>query len=466
MKKIILATIVMLFAIASTVGQEEITGKWNGILNIQGTQLRLVLDVEKADTGFKSKLYSLDQGGQAIPVTTTTFKNSVLNFEAVLIGASYQGELIDKSIKGTFKQGGLNLQLVLSREKNEKQKLKRPQEPKEPFPYYSEDVVFKNEKANVSLAGTLTLPKREGKFPVVVLITGSGPQDRNEELVGHKPFLVISDYFTKKGIAVLRYDDRGFGKSTGNFRTATSEDFALDVESAVTYLKTRKEINKNKIGLVGHSEGGMIAPIVAVNSKDVNFIVLLAGTGIPGDELLLLQGALIERVSGKTEEEINESKQVRAKVLQMVKSSKEVVVLKEEMFSYLDKAVESRETEIPQGVAKEDFIKMHVSQMTSSWMINFIKYNPAKTLEKVKCAVLAVNGEKDLQVPPKENLTAIEEALKKANNKKVTIMEFPKLNHLFQKSETGAPSEYGILEETFSEDALAKIADWILEQVK
>jgi len=288
MKKGIIAYVLVSFLSVYTIVGQEITGEWNGVLNIQGTQLRVVFNIKKTDSGYISTMDSPDQGAKDIPVATTTFEDPILKIKATAIGATYNGKLADGIITGTFVQRGMSLPLILSRDKVEKQVLKRPQEPKAPFPYYSEEVVFKNDKADITLAGTLTLPKKEGKFPVVILITGSGPQDRNEELMGHKPFLVIADYFTKKGIAVLRYDDRGFGKSTGNFKTATSNDFALDVESAVAYLKTRKEIDKNKIGLIGHSEGGIIAPMVAAKSKDVDFIVLLAGTGIPGDELLLL----------------------------------------------------------------------------------------------------------------------------------------------------------------------------------
>jgi len=466
MKKIILATIVMLFAITLTVGQEEITGKWNGVLNIPGSQLRLVLDIEKTNTGFMSTLYSLDQGGQPIPVTTTTFENSILIFKVVAIGASYQGKLVGASIKGDFIQGGLNLPLVLSREESKKVLLKRPQEPQEPFSYYSEEVTFKNEKAAISLSGTLTLPRKEGKYPAVILITGSGPQDRNEELAGHKPFLVISDYLTKKGIAVLRYDDRGFGKSTGDFKAAISEDFAVDVESAISYLKTRKEIHKNKIGLVGHSEGGLIAPMVAAKSKDVNFIVLLAGPGIPGDQLLLLQGELIEKAMGRTAAEIKSSKEMKNELFKMITNSKDVNTLKKEMNDYLLVALKNDTSDIPKGMSVQKFVSNQIKALTNLWMINFIKYDPAIALEKVKCAVLAVNGEKDLQVPPKENLGAISSALKKGGNKKVTLIAFPKLNHLFQESETGSPMEYEVIEETFSEEALAKIAAWIQKQVK
>jgi len=357
--------------------------------------------------------------------------------------------------------------LNLSRKTIKKEIVQRPQEPTKPYPYYSEEVTFQNKKTNTSLSGTLTLPKKEGVFPVVILITGSGPQNRNEEILGHKPFLVISDYLTKKGIAVLRYDDRGTGESTGDFATATSADFATDVESAITYLKTRKEINKNKIGLVGHSEGGLIAPIVASKTNEVSFIVLLAGTGIPGNELLLLQQELIARDKGESEEDIKKSIQTNAKVFEMIVKSNDNSKLKSDLTTLMNETLKKEtNSKIPNGMSKKDFVLAQVNQITSPWMQYFLKFNPATTLEKVTCPVLAINGEKDLQVPPKENLVAIEKALKKGGNKNVTIIEFPNMNHLFQECKTGSLTEYATIEQTFSPIALAEISNWILKQVK
>lgn len=234
------------------------------------------------------------------------------------MGVTCKANLVENAFEGTFNQGGMQISLKLTRDTVEKPKLNRPQEPRAPHPYYSEEVTFQNEKADITLAGTLTMPEKEGNYPAVILITGSGPQDRNEELVGHKPFLVIADHLTKNGVAVLRHDDRGFGKSTGDFSAATSADLATDVKSALEYLKTRKEIDSNKIGLIGHSEGGLIAPMVAVSSNDVNFIVLLAGTGIRGDKLLLMQQELIARASGNLEDKIQKAKTKNEDVFDIV----------------------------------------------------------------------------------------------------------------------------------------------------
>lgn len=446
---------------------QDITGQWNGILKVQGIQLRLVFNVTKSDNGYSSTMDSPDQGAKGIPVTNTTFENPKIKFEVTNAGIEYNGVLSGDEIIGTFKQGGQEFPMNLFRKTIDKEIVTRPQEPIKPYLYYSEDVVFENTKANVSLSGTLTLPKINGVFPVVILITGSGPQNRNEELLGHKPFLIISDYLTRNGIGVLRYDDRGIGQSTGDFKTATSADFATDVESAIAYLKTRIEIKKNKIGLIGHSEGGLIAPIVASKSKDVNFIVLLAGIGIQGDKLLLLQQELIAKANGVSAAEIEKTIQNNGEIFKMIKESNDNQKLKTDLTILINALLKNEpNTEIPNGITKEEFISEQVNQISSPWMQYFIKFNPATILENVKCAVLAVNGSKDLQVPPKENLTAITNALKKGGNKKVTTKVFPNLNHLFQECETGLPSEYGTIEQTFSPIVLRHITKWILNEVK
>lgn len=454
------------FFTSITINAQDITGQWNGLLKVQGMQLRLVFNVTKTDDGYNSTMDSPDQGAKDIPVTITTFEDPNISFEIKNAGIEYKGELEDDKISGTFKQGGQKFPMDLSRDSIKKVEVKRPQEPKEPYPYYSEDVTFKNSKAGISLAGTLTLPKKKGKYPVVVLISGSGPQNRNEELLGHKPFLVISDYLTRNGIGVLRYDDRGVGKSTGEFEAATSADFATDVESAVEYLKTRKEVDKKNIGLIGHSEGGIIAPMVAAESDDVSFIVLLAGTGIPGDQLLLMQQELIWRASGMAEEKIEKSVQDNKEHFErvVISSNREELIV--DLTNSLSETIEKDTSQIPEGMTKEEFVEMLVDQVSSPWMYYFLRYNPAPTLEKVNCPVLAINGEKDLQVPPKENLEAIENALKKGGNNQVTTQELENLNHLFQESDTGSPDEYASIEQTFSPIALEVVLEWIRLQVK
>ena len=344
---------------------------------------------------------------------------------------------------------------------------KRLQEPTKPYPYYSEDVAFKNAQANITLSGTLTLPSKEGNHPAVILITGSGPQNRDSQVLGHKPFLVISDYLTKKGIAVLRYDDRGFGQSTGDFKSGTSLDFATDVESAVIYLKTRKEIDQNKIGLIGHSDGGMIAPMVAAKSQDIAFIVLLAGPGIQGVKLLMMRQELMARAMGMSETEIQESKKSNEKTFEIVSRSRDVQTIKKDLAIYTKENPPNIPIRfIPQGMTREQFVAARIDEITSPWFIYFLNYDPVPTLEKVKCPVLALNGSKDVQVPSQENLTAISHALKNGGNENVTIKELPNLNHFFQECKTCSLSEYATIDQTFSPIALAEISDWILRQIK
>jgi len=450
-----------------TLTAQDITGQWNGVLKVQGIQLRLVFNVAKTDNGYSSTMDSPDQGATGIPVTNTTFENSKIKFEVTNAGIEYYGELKENEIIGTLKQGGQEFPVNLSKNAIEKVVVKRPQEPSMPYPYYSEEVTFQNTNANITLSGTLTLPQKEGNFPVVILISGSGPQNRDEELLGHKPFLIISDYLTRNGIAVLRYDDRGVGQSKGDFKSATSADFATDVESAVVYLKTRKDINKKKIGLIGHSEGGIIAPMVASKSKDVSFIVLLAGPGIQGDKLLLLQQELIAKANGVSETDIKKSNEANAKMFDMIARSNDIQQLKTDLTISMNEILKNdTSAKIPNGMTREEFVSMQVDQIVSPWMLYFMKYDPAPALEKVRCPVLAVNGEKDLQVPPKENLEAIKNALTKGGNKKVTVIEFPNLNHLFQECKTGSPMEYSTIEQTFSPTALEEITKWIKVQTK
>ena len=465
MKKTTMVLLLVL-AVLGVFGQ-EITGKWNGVLKVQGTQLRLVFNISKSATGYSSTMDSPDQGAKGIPVTSTTFENSKLKIEVSNLRMEYSGELKGNAITGTFKQNGLELPMDLSREEVQKQVVKRPQEPVKPYAYYEEDVTFQNVKENFALAGTLTLPKKEGKYPAVILITGSGPQNRNEELMGHKPFLVLSDYLTKQGIAVLRFDDRGVGQSKGIFKNATTADFATDAESAIAYLKSRKEIIPGKIGLVGHSEGGIIAPMVAARNKDVGFIVLLAGTGIRGDKLLLLQQELIARAAGGNESDIKENREINARAFDLILKSVNDETLKTDLKNFLTEELKkSPEDAKSKGMTTEELVNVQLNQTTSPWMLSFIRYDPAPALEKVKCPVLAVNGEKDLQVPSKVNLPAIEKALKKGGNKQFTMKEFAGLNHLFQECKTGSPSEYSEIEQTFSPVVMDEIAKWILVKTK
>lgn len=349
-----------------------------------------------------------------------------------------------------------------------KASINRPQEPSKPYPYYTEEVAFENMQAQVTLAGTLTLPSEEGNFPAVILISGSGAQNRDEEILGHKPFLIIADHLTKQGIAVLRYDDRGVGKSTGDSDAATTADFALDVRAALEFLKTRKEINSDKIGLMGHSEGGLIAPMVASDSPDVSFIVLLAGPGIEISKVLLMQQELIPRANGVSDSEIQEYiLPAHKKAYQMIATATDAGQLKTDLAKLIAESYDSAPADLmPSDISKEELISTQSEKWSSEWFRNLLIYDPESVLERVTCPVLALNGEKDLQVTPKENLSGIKNALNKGGNSNVTVKELPNLNHLFQNCETGSPAEYGKIKETFSPVALKEITDWILKQAE
>jgi len=464
MKKLFL----LLVAFCSTaVFSQDITGEWNGILKIPGKQLTIIFKISKLGEGYSATLDSPDQRVAGVQVTTTTFVSPVLKLSIAGAGIEYEGVLgEDKIIRGNFKQSGMTYPMELSKEKVEKVLPKRPQEPAKPYPYNSEDITFENNKEAVTLAGTFTYPKKKGTFPTVVLISGSGAQNRDEELLGHKPFLVLSDYLTKNGIAVLRFDDRGTAQSKGNYSLATTENLATDVEAAINYLKTRKEVNKSKIGLIGHSEGGIIAPMIASKSKDVSFIVLLAGSGMRGAELLLLQQKLIKKASGISDDDLQESQAFYKGLFEIITDAKSEAEMRTAFDTYLKLSTQKMPDSQKGGMSNADFIRLMEKQLLSPWMSYFIKYDPALALEKVTVPVLALNGEKDLQVPPEENLEAIKSALEKGGNKKVTTKELAGLNHLFQESQTGSPSEYADIEQTFSPKALEEIKNWIAIQAK
>lgn len=453
--------LILFFSAINFSSAQDITGQWTGIL--KEAQLRLVFNIIKTEKGFITTMDSPDQGVKDIPVTNTNLENSVLKLAIPSAQIEYTGTLKDDAIIGTFKQNGQIFSMNLSKEKVEKEKLVRPQESQKPYPYYTEEVSFKNNSEN-SLKGTLSLPAKDGKFPVVVLITGSGPQNRDEELMGHKPFLVIADYLTRNGIAVLRYDERGVGQSEGDFRSSTTADFAEDVENAIIYLKTRKEIDIKKMGLIGHSEGGIVASIVASKTKDINFIVLLASTGMSGDKVLLQQQELISSASGISKEEIEKTKKINSELFKLVLNAKDDQTLKMDIEKLLKVNLnEMTDSDTSKKMANDEFISQQVNQLTSKWMRYFLKFDPSVVLEKVDCHVLAVNGAKDLQVAPKENLNAIQNALNKRGNK-ATIIMFPNLNHLFQECNTGLPIEYGQIEQTFSPFVLDEVTRWIKEK--
>ncbi|MCD6557403.1 MAG: alpha/beta hydrolase, partial [Bacteroidales bacterium] len=331
MKKILIISAILFLYVSNF--SQNIIGDWGGKIKIQGIQLRIVFHISKDTVLYNATLDSPDQGAFDLPVDSIFFNDEILKIVMTKLGAQYTGNYNSEQdeINGHFMQMGQSFELNLNRTTINEEKKKRYQEPEEPFPYFSENITFENKTANITLAGTLTLPKKDGKYPAVILISGSGTQNRDEELLGHKPFLIISDYLTKQGIAVLRYDDRGTAKSEGDFSTATSEDFASDAEAAFNYLLNREEINKQNIGLIGHSEGGLIAPMIAAKNKSVAFIVLLAGPGISGEKILLMQSQLIGKANGATEKELKASNKLNKKIYSLLKNEKDTSILKQKV---------------------------------------------------------------------------------------------------------------------------------------
>jgi fermentation-respiration switch protein FrsA (DUF1100 family) len=461
-----LILITALSALSKGAETEDIEGIWMGTLKVSVVELRIVFEIiTKADGTLAATMDSPDQRAENIAVSRVTFEDGRLYLESKVIQGTYKGQIKeDGSIEGEWQQGGISFPLLLKRI-DEAPKLHRPQEPKKPYPYIEEEVTYENKKAGIKLAGTLTLPHSEGPFPAVILITGSGGQDRNETVFGHRPFLVLADYLTRKGIAVLRVDDRGVGGSTGNLLESTGEDFAIDVLTGVNYLKSRKEVNPKKIGLIGHSEGGDIAPIAAVRSSDVAFIVLMAGTGLTGEEIMYLQSDLILKTVGASDKVLAMQRTSSEQIFEILKQEKDNTVAEKKirkiMTDFLAKL--SKEEKEALG-ASEATIEIQLKMLLSQWFRFFLSYEPKPVLTKVKCPVLAINGQLDLQVPPKENLSAIEEALKTGGNTKYTILELPKHNHLFQRAQIGTISEYAKIEETISPIALKAITQWILKQ--
>jgi uncharacterized protein len=432
----------------------DIDGDWWGTLDTGAMKLRLVLHISNTDDGLVATLDSPDQGMKGLPASAVTRNAAAFKAEFKGIGGTLDAKINSdlSAMEGTWSQGR-EFPLVLKRAKSAAElERKRPQNPVKPYPYREEEVTYENKPTAVTFAATLTIPPGKGPFPAVFLITGSGPQDRDESLLEHKPFFVLSDYLTRKGIVVLRADDRGFGKSTGSFASATTADFATDAEAAVAYLKTRSEVDAKKIGLIGHSEGGMIAPMVAARNSDVAFVVMMAGPGVPGDQILPEQHRLIAEANGTAPVQAEKDAAQEKELLALVEREKDDAVL--------DKTLREKLA----GTVPEAQLGVAVHQLTSPWMRFFLSYDPAPTLEKVKCPVLAINGEKDLQVPPKQNLPPIRKALAASGNKNYEVDELPGLNHLFQTAATGSVSEYAEIEETMSPVAMEKMASWVLKQ--
>ncbi len=450
--------------LAGLAGAEQppapLVGNWEGTLKTMGIELRIVLHLKTKEGQLTGNFDSLDQGAKGIPIDKLIFEDGTLTLKWPKLGAEFAGKLSPdgKTLKGEWKQSGLRIPTTFTKTKQVKTDL-RPQEPKPPFSYAAEEVRFDNPKAQITFGGTLTKPKQGGPFPAIVLLSGSGAQDRDETIFGHKPFWVLADHLTRNGIAVLRFDDRGVGDSGGDQKKTTMLDHAEDALAAVRYLKDRKDIDPKKIGLIGHSEGALLAALAAEQSNDVALIVMLAGNAIPGDELLYLQAGAILEASGVDEKTREKNRAVQKAFIDLVRKKESPAKIEEAFARWLAEQLQ----EVPEDAkeAAEAQLRAEFRKVQTPWMRHFIDFDPQTTLRKIACPVLVLIGELDRQVPPDPNLQEARQALLAGGNTDVTVKELPKLNHLFQTAKTGTPQEYRKIEETFAPAALKEITTWI-----
>jgi uncharacterized protein (TIGR03067 family) len=445
---------------------------WYAFIQGPPSVVRFVMTLERTGDRIVSGTLDIpDLRQKGLPLGTITNYGRKLTIISPSKTQRIEGEIAPdgRRIAGTLKAGtgadAPSQPIVFSRLDKVPDFFSRPQEPKGSPPYHAEDVTFANKAAGVKLAGTLTFPKDRGPVPAVVLISMSGPQDRDATEFGHKLFLVLADFLTRQGIAVLRYDDRGVGKSTGKFAGATSADFAEDAQAAVEYLKSRKEIDPKAIGLIGHSEGGVVAPLVATKSRDVAFLVLLAGPALPGEEVALLQTPLMQQTFGATEKQIDFNMALQKRFFAVLKEEKDDAAAERKVRS----AIKEEFGKLPEADRKEmmavkDAFEKQMVAPTFPWHRYFLSHDPRPVMGKVSCPVLALFGEKDIQVPPGHHAKEMEKALRAGRNKDVTVKVIPRANHLFQKCTFGSVHEYCAIPQTISPEVLELIAGWIREK--
>jgi pimeloyl-ACP methyl ester carboxylesterase len=440
----------------NTAAPPNIAGKWLGTVTFGDVHLRIAFEVAQAQAGgYTGSMRSIDQNALPYPMSAVKLNGDSVRLEMDIIRSVYEGKFAADSntIEGNWLQYGTTTPLVMKRV-DQFPEIIRPQTPRKPYPYREEDVAYENPAAQVHIAGTLTLPKGTGPFPAVLLIVGSGPLNRDEEVAFHKPFLVLADHLTRQGIAVLRVDKRGVGQTTGNFEEATIYDLADDVRAGVEYLKTRKEIDPKRIGLIGHSEGGVVGPILASQSPDVAFLVMLAGLGQNNGDIIIFQKLLAAKMRGADESTLTLMRSWYERLYAVVREDTDNATA-EKKIRALHATLTADEKE-KLGWPDSGLDREIADQLKHHWRCD-VRHDPRATLMKVRCPVLALNGEKDMQVPAQENLAIIEEALKAGGNTQFTVREFPGLSHGFN-------TPHG--EETISPLVLQTISDWIIAQTR
>jgi len=468
LKQFAFISLLIIVAVSSGLaGQNEaeinIEGIWKGPLKIGQSEQGLIVYLSRDSGGtMKATIDSPDEGIKGIAVKDVKYEKDVLILE-IEPSKNYKGKLSKDGsrIEGKLTTSRMQVPLTLERA-DEAHPSTRPQDPPKPYPYIAEDVYFTNKEAKVTFAGTLTIPKGKGPFPSALLISGTGQHDRNSAMMDHRPFLVLADHLTCMGIAVLRYDDRGTGYSTGLFSKATTKDFAEDAIAGITYLRSRTEIDHDLIGLVGHSEGSVVAAMVAARLQNIAYVVMLSGMGISGDMTLIRQTEAIAKASGIDEEIIGANISLQKKIYAVLKNSSNHQTLEKKLHNiYL-----SQVSALGQGINEEMELQIqeHISQVTSPWFLYFVKYDPQADLARVKCPIFILFGEKDLQTPPQFHIPPIKQSFRPNGTSQTTVKIMPGLNHLFQNAETGLVSEYNKISETISPSVLQLIGEWILEK--
>ncbi len=432
----------------------DVVGTWHGTLSVGANDLRMVVHIETAGDSLTATMDSPDQGATGIPVQEVSVSADSLSLDVSVVNGRFEGVVGSEGqvIEGTWTQNGQSFPLTLERGDVERAELQRPQTPEPPYPYDTTNVSFRNEEAGITLAGTLSLPEGEGPHPAVVLVSGSGSQDRRSVVAGHALFRVVADHLTRQGIAVFRYDERGVGASTGTFSSATTEDLAADVRAIVEGLSERSDLGP--LGVYGHSEGGIVAPLVARELDTVEFLVLLAPPGVPGVELIPEQVAQITRANGTPAEQVDSIQSVQRRIVSTVAEAPDSTAAAHQLKELLSELGGSGGQ-----------VERQIEQLTRSWYRSFLTLDPAPALRDVEVPVLVLFGENDLQVPPGQNRPPVEAALRANTRDEVTVKTISGVNHLFQPSDTGLPNEYQSIDTTMAPEVLEIISDWILGRV-
>lgn len=462
--------ILIIFLSGTLFSQSLIDTTWSGAIDIMGTKLGIIVKFQSEKSKYTGTIDIPQQGAFGLELSKISFNNPKLHFELDVSNglAVFEGLYYADSIGGTFLQSGIagRFRLIKGEGGNLIEEPKYPED----LPYNAEEVTFYND--GNTFAGTLTYPLSGEKFPAVIMITGSGAQNRDEEIFGFKIFRIIADHLTKNGIAVLRYDDRGVGGSKGKTTSeSTTADFAGDVIAAVEYLKTRSNIDPLKIGLMGHSEGGIVAPLVASKTGGLAFIVLMAGTGVKGIDIIKEQSKLIMKAENASDKDVEGYVMMIDLIYETMQKDGDIKDLEKQLEENVEASFEKMTTGEKKAIKDKDAyiketVQSTIKQFSSKWMRYFLSYDPAPALTKVTCPVLVLFGEKDLQVPPKQSQKFMEDALRSGGNNDFTVKVFPNANHLFQEAGTGSPNEYMQLPKEFVPGFLDEVSGWILQKVK